>query len=137
MKVAVLGAGLMGKEAARDLVDSTGVTHIGLADIDIKRAESIVKQFHSMKINAFHVDVNDNSQLVSFLRYYEVVINALFYTFNEEVAKAAIEAGIHAGDLGGHIGHATDRVLMLDEVAKKANVTIIPDLGVAPGMINI
>ncbi len=78
-----------------------------------------------------------NSQLVSFLRHYDVVINAVFYTFNEAVAKAAIEAGIHAVDLGGHIGHATDRVLMLDEVAKEANVTIIPDLGVAPGMINI
>src|SRR5699024_830423 len=34
-------------------------------------------------------------------------------------------------------GHITDKVLQLNEEAKQANVTIIPDLGVAPGMINI
>ena len=36
MKIGVLGSGLMGKEAARDLVNSEGVTEVGLADIDIE-----------------------------------------------------------------------------------------------------
>lgn len=40
-------------------------------------------------------------------------------------------------DLGGHIGHITDKILTKTEEAKARNVTIIPDLGVAPGMINI
>src|SRR5690625_7971543 len=31
----------------------------------------------------------------------------------------------------------TDRVLLLHEAAKAKKVTLIPDLGVAPGMINI
>ena len=45
--------------------------------------------------------------------------------------------GVHSIDLGGHIGGATDAVLALDEKAKKQGVTLIPDLGVAPGMTNI
>ena len=41
MKVAVLGSGLMGKEAARDLARSEGVTEIGLADIGLDRETSL------------------------------------------------------------------------------------------------
>ena len=67
----------------------------------------------------------------------DVVINALFYTFNEKVARTAVEIGVHSIDLGGHIGGATDAVLSLAEKAAAKGVTIIPDLGVAPGMINI
>src|SRR5699024_12525715 len=40
-------------------------------------------------------------------------------------------------DLGGHIRSMTDKVLALKDEAKAAYVSIIPDLGVAPGMINI
>src|SRR5699024_255762 len=53
------------------------------------------------------------------------------------VAKTAIRVGIHSIDLGGHIGHMTDKVLALKDEAEAAGVTIVPDLGVAPGMINI
>ncbi|TCT23318.1 lysine 6-dehydrogenase [Melghiribacillus thermohalophilus] len=137
MKVAVLGSGLMGKEAARDLASSEGVEKIGLADIDLKRAEQVCHQLNSDKLEAFQVDANDEQALAHFMRQYDVVINALFYTFNETVARTAIQVGVHAVDLGGHIGHITDQVLKLKEDAKVAGVTIIPDLGVAPGMINI
>src|SRR5699024_3525276 len=51
--------------------------------------------------------------------------------------KTAIKVGVHSLDLGGHIGQITDRVLERTEYAKASDVTIIPDLGVAPGMINI
>src|SRR6185437_12163330 len=60
-------------------------------------------------------------------------INALFYSFNGIVAQTAIKEGVHCVDLGGHIGHITDKVLQL----KAKQTTVIPDLGVAPGMINI
>ncbi|GEL76546.1 saccharopine dehydrogenase family protein [Tenuibacillus multivorans] len=137
MKVAVLGSGLMGKEAARDLVKSEGVYEVGLADIDLGRANQVCDQLNSPKIEAFKVDAGNKSELGHFIKQYDVVINALFYSFNEIVAKTAIEVGVHAVDLGGHIGHITDKVLDLKDEAQSAGVTIIPDLGVAPGMINI
>ena len=58
----------------------------------------------------------------------DVVINALFYTFNEKVARTAVDIGVHSIDLGGHIGGATDAVLGLAEKAEVKGVTIIPDL---------
>lgn len=137
MKVGVLGSGLMGKEAARDLAASEGVTSIGLADIDLERAQRVVDQLDSSKLTAFQVDASNEKELAEFMRQYDVIINALFYSFNEIVAKTAIQVGVNSVDLGGHIGHITDKVIEMHEDAEVANVTLIPDLGVAPGMINI
>lgn len=137
MRIGVLGSGLMGKEAARDLVESEAVEFVGLADIDFGRAKTVCDQIQSPKITPYQVNASDDKQLENFMGQFDCVINALFYLFNEQVAKTAIRVGVNSVDLGGHIGHITDRVLALKREAIKAAVTIIPDLGVAPGMINI
>lgn len=137
MKVGVLGSGLMGKEVTRDLVASPDVSVVGLADVDLDRARKVCEQLQSDKLTAYQVDANNPKELENFMKRFDVVINALFYSFNETVAKSAIQVGVSSVDLGGHIGHITDSVLALEEEAKKAGVTLIPDLGVAPGMINI
>ncbi|SFE29302.1 lysine 6-dehydrogenase [Lentibacillus persicus] len=137
MKIGVLGSGLMGKEAARDLVQSEGVTAVGLADINIDAAEQVVNQLGSPKLTAYQVNAKDEEELGNYMQQFDVVINALFYSFNEIVAQTAIKAGVHSVDLGGHIGHVTDKVLEMHDDARTAGVTLIPDLGVAPGMINI
>ncbi|MBU5468188.1 saccharopine dehydrogenase NADP-binding domain-containing protein [Virgibacillus sp. MSJ-26] len=137
MKIGVLGSGLMGKEAARDLVASEGVTKVGLADINFERASEIRDQLNSPKLTAYQVNAADEEELADYMREFDVIINALFYSFNEIVAKTAIKVGVNSIDLGGHIGHVTDKVLDMKDDAEKAGVTLIPDLGVAPGMINI
>jgi len=137
MKIGVLGSGLMGKEAARDLVKSSDVTAVGLADINTTRLKRIEKEFNSPKLTVYQVDANKNSELATYMRKFDVIINALFYSFNENVAKTAIQVGVHSIDLGGHIGHITDKILTLHQEAQDTGITLIPDLGVAPGMINI
>lgn len=137
MRVGVLGAGLMGKEAARDLAKSDRVSTVGLADVNIGRAEEICKELGSTKLTGYVLDATNEEALTYFMGQFDVIINALFYTFNEIVARTGIKVGTSVVDLGGHIGHMTDRVLELDKEAKEKGVTIIPDLGVAPGMINI
>lgn len=137
MKVVVLGAGLMGKEAVRDLVKSDGVTKVYLADLNTRQAEDFAEQLMSDKLEVLLLDATNDLQLQEVMALGDVVINALFYTFNENVAKIAVDIGVHSIDLGGHIGGATDAVLELAEKAEAKGVTIIPDLGVAPGMINI
>lgn len=137
MKVVVLGAGLMGKETARDLVNSDDVEKVYLADLHVRQAEDFAEELMSDKLDVLLLDATNDVQLGDVMALGDVVVNALFYTFNEKVARIAIEKGVHSIDLGGHIGGATDAVLGLGEQAKKKGVTIIPDLGVAPGMINI
>lgn len=137
MKIVILGAGLMGKEAARDLVKSDDVEFVYLADLNVKPAEDFARELNSNKLEVLYVNATDDNQLSEVMALGDVVINALFYTFNEKVAKLAVEIGVHSIDLGGHIGGATDAVLALAEQAEAKGVTLIPDLGVAPGMINI
>src|SRR5690625_1176191 len=137
MKIGVLGSGLMGKEAARDLVASEQVAEVGLADINIEFAQKVSDSLNSTKLTAYAVDASDADDLANFMKKFDVIINALFYSFNEIVAKTAIRVGVSSIDLGGHIGHITDKVLELTDEATETNVTLIPDLGVAPGMINI
>lgn len=137
MKIGVLGSGLMGKEAARDLVLSEGVKKVGLADINLEEAQRVCQVLSSPKLSAYKVDATNVSELANYMKKFDVIINALFYSFNEIVAKVAIQEGVSCVDLGGHIGHVTDKVLLLHEKAQKKGVTIVPDLGVAPGMINI
>lgn len=137
MKIAVLGAGLMGKQAAGDLIANEKVEKVYLADLNMAQANLFVEHLGSSKIEAIYLDANDDEALKAVISKADVVINALFYTFNEKVARLAIECGVHSVDLGGHIGGATDAVLSMHEEAEKKGVTLIPDLGVAPGMINI
>ena len=137
MKVVVLGAGLMGKEVARDLVASQAVEKIFLADVEPENAKEFVATLNTDKIEVVQLNAECDDALREVIARGNVVVNALFYTFNERVAKAAIDTGVHAVDLGGHIGGITEKVLDLNEEAAKKNVTIVPDLGVAPGMANI
>lgn len=137
MKVVVLGAGLMGKEVARDLVASESVEKVYLADVAVEMVETFISTLNTDKIEAIQLDAHCDEDLREVLAKGNVAINALFYEFNERVAKAAIATGVHAVDLGGHIGGVTEKILQLTDEAKAAGVTIVPDLGVAPGMINI
>lgn len=137
MKVVVLGAGLMGKEVARDLVASQAVEKIVLADVALETAKEFVATMDTDKIEVVQLNAECDDALRQVIARGNVVVNALFYTFNERVAKAAIDTGVHAVDLGGHIGGITEKILDLHEEAAKKNVTLVPDLGVAPGMANI
>lgn len=56
MKIGVLGTGLMGKEVARDLANSEGIKEIGLADIDLGRAQDICYQLQSPLMTAYQVN---------------------------------------------------------------------------------
>src|SRR5699024_4378909 len=125
MKIGVLGAGLMGKEATRDLVNSPQVEAVGIADVFLENAENVCEQLHSNKLTAYQVNAKEENELAEYMEKFDVIINALFYSFNETVAKTAIKVGVHSVDLGGHIGHITDRILQLYDEAKAQGVTII------------
>lgn len=137
MKVVVLGAGLMGKEVARDLIKNDKVERVYLGDIDVKVAQDFVDTLDTNKVEVVELHAERDDSLMDVISKGDVAVNALFYSFNERVARAAIEAGVHSVDLGGHIGGVTEKILDLHEEAKAKGVTIIPDLGVAPGMVNI
>jgi lysine 6-dehydrogenase len=64
------------------------------------------------------------------------VISCVPYYHNLQLARAAIEARVNFCDLGGN-NAVVDAELRLDADAREAGINIIPDCGLAPGMVSI
>lgn len=132
MKVLVLGAGRMGRAITFDLARSKEVEEVILADIDIEKAKNAKI---SQKVRFEHIDVTDRG-IVELMKKCDSVISAVTYQHNFMLARAAIDARVNLCDLGGNID-IVEKELELNEKAKKAGITIIPDCGLAPGITNI
>ena len=113
------------------------VEKIFLADVKTGPAQEFVTSLNTDKIEVVQLNADSDNELRDVISKGEVVINALFYTFNERVVRAAIDMGVHSVDLGGHIGGITEAILQLNEEATRKGVTVVPDLGVAPGKKNL
>jgi len=135
MKIGIIGSGLMGKGAAYDLAKQESVERILLADIDAKCAESLAKEV-GVKAEAVTLDARNRGQLVKFFNRVDAVISAVSYTVNVLHTQVAIETGTHMCDLGGGWAIVEKQLEMSDE-AKSAGVTVVPDCGLAPGMVNV
>ncbi|TXT54612.1 MAG: Lysine 6-dehydrogenase [Candidatus Thorarchaeota archaeon] len=135
MKVLVLGSGLMGRGAAFDLKNSDHVESVIVADIDEKRAQKLADEM-GQKVTAKKVDASNREQLVDVFNEVDVVVSAVSYRVNLLHTEVAIETGTHLCDLGGNF-EVVQKQLELDGEAKEAGVTIIPDCGLAPGMVSV
>ena len=137
MKILVLGAGRMGHGAAYDLVhNSPDVREVTVADSDLAKAEAVATAVGTDRITARRADASDHAAMVEQFRGHDSVISCVNYWYNEALSKAAIETGANFCDLGGN-NYVVDSQLALDEEAKAAGVSIIPDCGLAPGMVSI
>ncbi len=125
-KVIVLGAGLVGKAMAIDLAKNFDVT-----SVDIN--EEAIKHVASFGIKTQKVDLSNHSLLTSVLQPFDIVVGAVPGFMGLQNAKTVIEAGKNMVD----ISFFPEDPFQLDELAKKKNVTIVTDCGVAPGMGNI
>jgi lysine 6-dehydrogenase len=135
MKYTVIGAGMMGSAAAYDLARTYPGDEVVLADINLQQATQAAKAI-GPNVKPIRLDVNMHRDLVKALEGNGAVISAVSYTVNHQITKAAIQAGVHICDLGGN-DEVVDKQLALDADAKQKGVTVIPNCGLAPGLINI
>ncbi|MHA1155785.1 MAG: saccharopine dehydrogenase C-terminal domain-containing protein [Candidatus Heimdallarchaeota archaeon] len=136
MKFLVLGSGYMGRAVAYDLAHSENVEEIRLADIDISRVKEVAEWINSPLIKAIEIDVSDKNQVLTAKQGIDSVIGCISYKFNYDLSKLAIYSGANYCDLGGN-NTIVNKQFTLDEEAKKAGVTIIPDCGLAPGVASV
>jgi lysine 6-dehydrogenase len=137
MKILVLGAGRMGYGAVYDLVhNSPEVSEITVADADSAKAEEVTKKIDSPKLSAIQLDVTNYERTVSVMHDHDSAISCVNYWYNAELSQIAIETLTNFCDLGGN-NYVVDKQLALDEKAKQAAINIIPDCGLAPGMVSI
>ena len=138
MQVLVLGAGAQGTAAAFDLVRHPDVERVTLADAAEVRVPAFLSDYlgRQGKLESVRVDARDRDAVRSAMAGKAAVLCALPYFFNFDMAELAVEAGAHYCDLGGNTGIVA-RQRGLHGAALSAGRSVIPDCGLAPGMVNI
>jgi lysine 6-dehydrogenase len=129
----ILGAGMMGRALAFDIVRSRGKECLTVLDSNKESCESL-KDW--LDIYVLNLDVKDETKLNELMVSADIVIDALPYQFNLSLMKKAIKAGCNFCDLGGN-DPIVSQQLALDSDAKSAGVLCVPDCGLAPGMANV
>jgi lysine 6-dehydrogenase len=136
MKMLVLGAGLQGSACAYDLLQDPDVTEVRLADIRIHDIEPFLAPYSGKRLIPTPLDVRDEDAVLGLMRDCDAVMSALPYYFNYDMAVCAVDAGVHFCDLGGNTEIVFKQKTLHDR-AKADEVSVIPDCGLAPGMVNI
>lgn len=126
----------MGLGAAFDLAHSADVEVVTLADLDIERARAVAETIKSGKVRPAQVDVTNSQEVVELMRGHAAAISCAVYRHNLRLARAAVEARVNFCDLGGNNSVVAEE-LALDEEARRARINIIPDCGLAPGMVSV
>jgi lysine 6-dehydrogenase len=137
MNILILGSGRMGLGAAYDLAhNSEGVESVTVADVDEGRARAVAETLRDGRVRAAQVDVEDHARVVELMRSHDAALSCVTYFHNLSLARAAVEARTHFCDLGGN-NTVVDAELALDEEARAAGINIVPDCGLAPGMVSV
>jgi lysine 6-dehydrogenase len=135
MRMLVLGAGLQGCACAFDLLETSDHL-VTLADYQPGTLPEVLEAHRGKRLTVVQLDVRDGAAVRDTMRGHAAVMSAIPYYFNLDMAKAAAETGVHFADLGGNTEIVREQQA-LDATAKKKKISIMPDCGLAPGMVNI
>jgi len=135
MKLLVVGGGLMGRAAAYDLVRQPDVEKVVIADIDERRAADAARFARSDRAVPLRLDARSGAEVTAALRGVKAALGAASYKLNLDLSRTAIASGVHWCDMGGN-NTVVEAQLRLDAEAKRAGVSVIPDTGLAPGMVS-
>jgi lysine 6-dehydrogenase len=136
MKMLVLGAGLQGSACAYDLLQNSDVSEVRLADLHTQHLPEFLAPYSGKRLIPTPVDVRDQEAVGALMREADAVMSAIPYYFNFNLARQAVAAGVHFCDLGGNTEIVFEQKGLTAEAQSKG-VSVIPDCGVAPGMVNI
>jgi len=135
MRMLVLGGGLQGSACAWDLL-RTADADVTLADAHPGVLPAVLEEYRGGRLTVATLDARDHAGVRDGMASHAAVLSALPYYLNADMARLAVEAGVHFADLGGN----TDIVRQqqrLDAEARARGVSVMADCGLAPGMVNI
>ena len=135
MKIAVIGAGLMGPTIVRDCIESGEVDEVLLVDFDQGRLTTVAEQLgNPPRLKTLVQDVTDRQGLSHALEGYDVAGVALLRPLNTHAIWGAVDAGVNAVDLSEpDEGESED----IHRKALKTGVTVVPGCGVEPGLTDM
>jgi len=135
----IIGAGRQGTAAAYDLGRFGEAEKIVLGDIDPARAQAAAERINRLLgkplASGIALNADDPQALAEALRGMTVALSAVTYYHNLAISRACIAAGVSLCDMGGNT-EVVWKQLELDTEARAAGVSLLPDCGMGPGLIN-
>ncbi|MCA0375176.1 MAG: saccharopine dehydrogenase NADP-binding domain-containing protein [Gemmatimonadetes bacterium] len=135
MRFLVLGAGLQGSACTFDLLRQDSVTQVLLADQAIGTLPAFLRGAGD-RLTTLTLDVRDETAVRAAFARCDAVLSAIPYYFNGTLARLAVECGVHFTDLGGNTEIVREQKTLHDAAVARG-VSLVPDTGLAPGMVNI
>ena len=133
MRILTIGCGYIGSVLAKDLAENMPLARIVISDSDLNRAEKVANTIERDNVEIIQLDVSGYARFVSTLKDCDLAIGLAPGRMGYETVKACVEAGVDMVDLS----FMPEDPLTLHRKAQKADVTVIPDCGVAPGISNM
>lgn len=136
---AILGSGMQGTCAAYDLAKNGEADRLLMGDMSLEQATKSSERVNSLVGRAVcephQVDALNEAQLEQFLQPVDVLLSCVPYWMHPKIAPVAIRSSSNMIDMGGDT-EVTLETMKLDDAAKAAKVTVVPDTGLAPGLVN-
>lgn len=136
MNVLIIGAGRMAHGLVHDFLQQPDLKSLQVVDNSPDALKTLNAKFKSAKLSTGLCNAGDMEKLKSFFLKTDGAISAVPYDFNLDLTKLAIQTKTHFVDLGGN-NTVVDKQFALDEQAKAKGIGIVPDCGLAPGMVSV
>lgn len=136
MKIAILGAGMVGAALAKLFCSNERTQSVVVLDSNGIALEELEESINSPLLKTYKISIERESSIIGILKGFDCLVSALPYKYNLQLTQLALKMEINYIDLGGRDGmFETQKTLHNDAVV--AEKWIIPNCGFAPGMINI
>ena len=137
MRFLIIGAGRQGSACAFDLLQQPATRSVTLADKYFGNIPPFLDWYNGGgKLDLLKLDLKDPDEVRGAMGRADAILSAAPYFLNYDLAKLAVEAGVHFADLGGNT-ELVFKQQQLNAEAERKGVKVVPDCGVAPGMVNI
>jgi lysine 6-dehydrogenase len=134
---AIVGAGRQGVAAAFDLAVRGDASRILFLDLDETAAREAAARLNALVgrglASGARGDASDERAMAAQLAGTHAILSAAHYNVNLGLTRVAAVIGAHMVDLGGHTGVVREQH-RLDDEARLAGVTVVPDTGMGPGL---
>lgn len=136
MRITIIGAGTIGTAIAYDLAQRPDVAQVQVCDARPGPLERLHKLIQSPRLRTFQVNARDPHVLAPILKRSNCIVGCVSPNMNAILSRLAVDLGIHFCDLGGN-EQIVQEELNLHNDARKKSVWVVPNCGLAPGLINI
>ncbi|RDE13883.1 MAG: hypothetical protein C4K47_05290 [Candidatus Thorarchaeota archaeon] len=137
IRAAILGCGGVGQCVAQDLVKSKLVSHLVLADVNLKGPEAVRKRTKSDKIEVAKADGSNPDEVAGLAKNVDIMVNGTIPALNLKIMEGCLKAGVNYIDMATgdrEFGHPMfEDQEAYDKKFKDAGTFALCSMGIDPG----